>query len=48
MVKKEKEDNSGTGYKDGQYPLVLYNRVVLRHKTNDETTHFCLLFDYNN
>ena len=42
-VVKEEEDNSGTGYEDGQYPLVLYNRVVLRHKTNDEITHFRLL-----
>ena len=27
MVKKKKKekDNSGTGYEDGQYPLVLYN-----------------------
>ena len=37
------EDNSGTGYEDGQYPSVLYNRTVLWHKTNDETTHFRLL-----
>ena len=32
MVKKEKkeeEDNSGTGYEDGQYPFVLYNRAAL-------------------
>ena len=44
VVEKE-EDNSGTGYKDGQYPFafVLYNCVVLRYKTNDEITHVCLL-----
>ena len=41
--RKEKEDNSGTGYEDGQYPFVLYNCAVLRHKT-----HFRLLVDYNN
>ena len=42
MVKKKekKEDNSRTGYEDGQYPFVLYNRAVLRHETNDEITHF--------
>ena len=38
-----KEDCSGTGYEDGQYPFVLYNCAVLRRKTNNETTHFCLL-----
>ena len=45
VVKKEKveEDNSGTGYEDGQCPFVLHNHAVLRHKTNDKTTHFRLL-----
>ena len=43
MVKKEEEDNSGTGYEDGQYPFILYNRTALRHKTNNEITHFRLL-----
>ena len=42
MVKKW-EDKSGTGYEDGQYPFILYNSAVLRHETNDETTHFRLL-----
>ena len=39
MVKKKKEeDNSGTGYEDGQYPLVLYNRAVLPlFKNNNES-----------
>ena len=32
-----------TGYEDGLYPFVLYNCAVLRHKTNDEITHFRLL-----
>ena len=35
VVKKERgeeEDNSGTGYEDGQYPFVLHNRAVLRHE----------------
>ena len=41
--KKEEEDNSGTGYEDGQYCFVLYNRAVLRHKKNNEITHFRLL-----
>ena len=40
---KEKEDNSGTGYEDGQFPFVFYNHVVLRHKKNDKITLFCLL-----
>ena len=40
---KEEENNSGTGYEDGQYPFVLLNRAVLRHKANDETTQFRLL-----
>ena len=31
-MREKEEDNSGTGYKDGQYPFVLYNRVVLQHK----------------
>ena len=45
MVKKEKEkeDNSGTGYEDGQYPFVLYNRAVLRHETDDEITNFRII-----
>ena len=38
--KKEEEDYSGTGYEDGQYPFVRYNRVVLRHNTNEEITRF--------
>ena len=42
MVKKE-EDNSGIGYKNGQYLSVLYNPAVLRHKIKDKTTHFHLL-----
>ena len=42
MVKKE-EDNSATGYEDGQYLFVLYNQAFLQHKTNDEITHFRLL-----
>ena len=33
------EDYSGTGYEDGQYYFVLYNRAVLRQETNDEITH---------
>ena len=37
--KKEQEDNSGNGYDGGQYPFVLFNRAVLRHKT----TQFRLL-----
>ena len=40
MVMKEEEDNSGTGYEEGQYPFLLNNRAVLRHKANDEITHF--------
>ena len=28
----ENEDNSGTGYEDGQYPFVLCNRAGLRIK----------------
>ena len=49
MVKNiYKEDYSGTGYKDGQYPFDLHNRVVLRHKTYDEITYFIFSFDYNN
>ena len=43
MVKKKEENNSGAGYEDGQYPLVLYNRAVLRHEMNDEITLFRLL-----
>ena len=43
MVKKEVEDNSGTGYEDGQYPFFLYNHAVLGHRTNDEITHFRLI-----
>ena len=39
---EEEGDNSGTGYEDGQYSFVLYNRWVLRHETNDKTTHFHL------
>ena len=39
MVKKE-EDNSGTGYEDGQYPFFFYNHVVLQHNTNNKITHF--------
>ena len=48
MVKKKEEDYSGTGYEDGQYPLFLYNRAVLRHEANGEITHFRLLFHSNN
>ena len=46
VKKKEKgegegeEGYSGTGYEDGQYSFVLYNRAVLRQETNDEITHF--------
>ena len=43
VVKKKEEDNSGAGYKGGQYPLVLYNRAVLRHEMNDKITLFRLL-----
>ena len=43
VVKKKEENNSGAGYEDGQYPLVLYNRAVLRHEMNDEITLFRLL-----
>ena len=44
MVKKKEEENySGTGYEDGQYSFVFYNHAVLRHKTNNEITHFHLL-----
>ena len=32
MREKKKEDISGTGYNDGQYPFVLNNCVVLQHK----------------
>ena len=46
MVKKEEENNSGTEYEDGQYPFVLYNRLVLRHKINDKIT-VVFSFDYN-
>ena len=46
-TKKKKEDYSGTGYEDGQYLVVLYNRAVLRHETNDEITHFRLLVRLN-
>ena len=41
-------DNSGTGYEDGLYSFVLYNRAVLRHKTYDEITPFVFSFHYNN
>ena len=37
LVKKEEEDDSGTGYEDGQYP---FNRAVLGHIKNNKTTHF--------
>ena len=43
MVKTKEEGNSGTGYEDGHYPFVLYNRAVLRNESNDEITHFRLL-----
>ena len=48
MIKKEdkkEEANSGTGYEDGQYILLFSTtaRLILRHETNDETTHFRLL-----
>ena len=41
-VVKKKETYSGTGYEDGQYPFVLYNRAVLRHKTKTKL----LIFDF--
>ena len=43
MRGQEGEGYSGTGYEDGQYSFVLYNRAVLRQETNDEITHFRLL-----
>ena len=50
MVKKEEkeEDNSGTGYKDGQYPFVLYNRAVLPDRTTTKLLIFVFSFDLNN
>ena len=50
MVKKEEkeEDNSGTGYKDGQYPFVLYNRAVLPDRTTRKLLIFVFSFDLNN
>ena len=48
MVKKEEEDNPGTGYEDGQYPFVLYNRAVLPHKIMMKQLIFVFLFDLNN
>ena len=42
-----KEDNSGTGYKDGQHPFFLYNHAVLRHKTT-KVLIFVSLFNLNN
>ena len=50
MVKKEEkeEDNSGTGYKDGQYPFVLYNRAVLPDRTTMKLLIFVFSFDLNN
>ena len=44
MVKKE-EDNSRTGYEDGQYPFVLYNGAVLPHKTTTKLLIFVFLLD---
>ena len=41
----KEEDNSGTGYEDGQYLFVLYNRAI---KEKDETTHFRLLVRLQN
>ena len=38
--KTKKETNSGTGYEDGQYPFVQYNRAVLRHKTKTKVLIF--------
>ena len=48
MVKKEEEDNSGTGYEDGQYPLVLYNRAVLPLFKNNNDVNFVFSLDLNN
>ena len=47
MVKKEEEENSGTGYKGRQYPIILYNRVVLLHKTTKLLIFVCS-FNLNN
>ena len=33
-----------TGYEDGQYPFVLYNRVVLQHKTTTKLLIFVFSF----
>ena len=40
--KRKRRSCSGTGYKDGQYPFVLYNRAVLWHKTKTKL----LIFDF--
>ena len=45
---KEEEDNSGSGYEDGQYPFVLYNHAALTHKTTMQLLIFVFLFDLNN
>ena len=44
---KEEEDNSGTGYEDGQYAFILYNQVVLTHKTATKLLIFVFSFDSN-
>ena len=43
-----RETFSTTGYEDGQYLFVLYNRAVLRHETKTKLLIFVFLFDYNN
>ena len=52
VKKKKEEDSSGTGYEDGQYPLVLYNRAVLplfkKRTTNLKCLNFVFSFDLNN
>ena len=46
---KKTEEYSGTaGNESGQYPFVLYNGAVLRHKTTAKPIIFFFLFDYNN
>ena len=45
---KTKKDNFRTGYEDGLYPFVLYNRAVLSHKTMTKLLIFVFLFHLNN
>ena len=42
----EKEEYSG--YEDGHYPFILFNRMVLRHETATEMLVYDFSFDYKN